>query len=65
MKRIQQQPSRQICRRIAATLFEFAAILLPFAARAASLCSIWAIEQATLSGTVSLQSAKPPPITCV
>ena len=34
MKLIQQHPSRQICRRFAATLFAFAAILPPLAARA-------------------------------
>ncbi len=35
MKRFQQKhPSRRICRRIAAMLFAFAAVLLPFAARA-------------------------------
>ena len=33
MKRIQQHPSRQICRRIAATILAFAAVLPPFAAR--------------------------------
>ena len=31
---MKQRPSWQICRRIAATLFEFAAILLPLAVRA-------------------------------
>ena len=34
MKRIRQRTSRQICRRIAAALLAFAAVLLPFAARA-------------------------------
>jgi len=35
MKRIRQhQTSRQICRRIAATLLAFAAVVLPIAARA-------------------------------
>lgn len=34
MKRIQQHQSRQICRRIVATLLSFAAILLPLAVRA-------------------------------